>query len=229
MEGPAALERSSTHSRPSLRFPSAGDFRRAHQIGPDARLGRVVQDYLANKRSLHESSRQVRDHHRRGQRHRKRHCMSMRLPLQRRDRGPQQDQRTQPRKRSVPGGGRAIGITMDVTDEAAVDAGVAATIEAFGNVDILVAMPASDRASHRGLPVRRMEEDDCDPSRRRLPTTRAVCGTCTRRPRRQHHLHGSGIRRKVEAQGALRCSEARADRVAKVVAKEARRMACVPT
>ena len=35
-------------------------------------------------------------------------------------------------------GGRAIGIGMDVADEAAVNAGVAATVAAFGRVDILV-------------------------------------------------------------------------------------------
>jgi 3-hydroxybutyrate dehydrogenase len=35
-------------------------------------------------------------------------------------------------------GGRAIGIGMDVADEAAVNAGVAATVAAFGGVDILV-------------------------------------------------------------------------------------------
>ncbi|MET0755231.1 MAG: 3-hydroxybutyrate dehydrogenase, partial [Pseudoxanthomonas sp.] len=36
------------------------------------------------------------------------------------------------------GGGKAIGIAMDVTDEHAVDHGVAAAIHAFGGVDILV-------------------------------------------------------------------------------------------
>jgi len=36
------------------------------------------------------------------------------------------------------GGGRAIGIAMDVADEAAVNAGVAATVAGFGGVDILV-------------------------------------------------------------------------------------------
>ena len=36
------------------------------------------------------------------------------------------------------GGGRALGIAMDVTDEGAVNAGVEATLAAFGNVDILV-------------------------------------------------------------------------------------------
>jgi len=35
-------------------------------------------------------------------------------------------------------GGKALGIAMDVCDEAAVDAGVAATVKAFGGVDILV-------------------------------------------------------------------------------------------
>jgi 3-hydroxybutyrate dehydrogenase len=36
------------------------------------------------------------------------------------------------------GGGKAIGIAMDVTDEEGVKAGVAATVAAFGGVDILV-------------------------------------------------------------------------------------------
>lgn len=36
------------------------------------------------------------------------------------------------------GPGRAIGVAMDVTDEAAVNAGVAKTVETFGRVDILV-------------------------------------------------------------------------------------------
>lgn len=38
----------------------------------------------------------------------------------------------------VGGGGKAIGVKMDVTDEAEVDAGVAAVVKAFGKVDILV-------------------------------------------------------------------------------------------
>lgn len=38
----------------------------------------------------------------------------------------------------VGGGGKAIGVKMDVTDEAEVDAGVAAVVQAFGKVDILV-------------------------------------------------------------------------------------------
>ena len=36
------------------------------------------------------------------------------------------------------GGGRAIGVAMDVANEEAVAAGVAATVAAFGGVDILV-------------------------------------------------------------------------------------------
>src|SRR6476660_7675050 len=36
------------------------------------------------------------------------------------------------------GGGTAIGVAMDVTDERAVNDGVAATVAAFGGVDILV-------------------------------------------------------------------------------------------
>ncbi len=35
-------------------------------------------------------------------------------------------------------GGRAIGIAMDVTDEAAVNKGVAGMVDAFGGVDILI-------------------------------------------------------------------------------------------
>ncbi len=38
----------------------------------------------------------------------------------------------------VAGGGEAIGIAMDVTDEAAVDAGVTSVVAAFGGVDVLV-------------------------------------------------------------------------------------------
>ena len=38
----------------------------------------------------------------------------------------------------VGGGAKAIGVKMDVTDEAEVDAGVAAVVKAFGKVDILV-------------------------------------------------------------------------------------------
>src|SRR5256712_2849797 len=36
------------------------------------------------------------------------------------------------------GGGQALGVAMDVTDEKAVEDGVAAVVEAFGGVDILV-------------------------------------------------------------------------------------------
>jgi len=35
-------------------------------------------------------------------------------------------------------GGRALAVAMDVTDEAAVDRGVAATVEAFGRLDVMV-------------------------------------------------------------------------------------------
>jgi len=37
-----------------------------------------------------------------------------------------------------PGGDRAMGIAMDVTDEAQVDAGVEAVVQRFGGVDVLV-------------------------------------------------------------------------------------------
>jgi 3-hydroxybutyrate dehydrogenase len=36
------------------------------------------------------------------------------------------------------GAGRALGVAMDVTDEAQVEAGMAAAISAFGRIDILV-------------------------------------------------------------------------------------------
>ena len=42
------------------------------------------------------------------------------------------------RPRSARSGGKAIGVAMDVTNEDAVNLGVAATVEAFGGVDILV-------------------------------------------------------------------------------------------
>ena len=38
----------------------------------------------------------------------------------------------------VAAGGKAIGIAVDVTDEAQVDAAVQSTIKAFGNVDVLI-------------------------------------------------------------------------------------------
>ena len=38
----------------------------------------------------------------------------------------------------VKAGGKAIGVAADVTDEAQVEAAVAGTIRAFGNIDILV-------------------------------------------------------------------------------------------
>ena len=41
-------------------------------------------------------------------------------------------------KELVAKGGKALGVKMDVTDEAEVDAGVAAVVKAFGKVDILV-------------------------------------------------------------------------------------------
>ena len=46
-------------------------------------------------------------------------------------------------------GGKAIGVTMDVTSEEAVNAGVAAMVAAFGGVDILVSNAGI------GLPTRR--------------------------------------------------------------------------
>ncbi len=46
--------------------------------------------------------------------------------------------RTPPQPKSGNAAARRIGVAMDVTDEEAVDAGVAATVAAFGGVDILV-------------------------------------------------------------------------------------------
>ena len=44
-------------------------------------------------------------------------------------------------------GARAIGVAVDVTDEAQVDASVQATIKAFGNIDILISNAGIDRKS----------------------------------------------------------------------------------
>jgi 3-hydroxybutyrate dehydrogenase len=46
------------------------------------------------------------------------------------------------------GGGRAIGIAMDVANEDAVNAGVAAAVQAFGGVDILVSNAGIQIVSH---------------------------------------------------------------------------------
>ena len=105
------------------------------------------------------------------------------------------------------GGGQAIGIAMDVTSEDGVNAGVAATVAAFGGVDILVSN-AGIQIVHplEEFTLRRMEEDARDPPRRRvphdprLPAAHVQVGT-----RRQRHLHGlRAFEGSLAAQGAVR-------------------------
>ena len=82
----------------------------------------------------------IRDRHRRGQRHRQgdRACVRAR-GRERRDR------RSQPacgecdrRRDQCTAADKALGVAMDVTNEEAVNGGVAAVVKAFGSVDILV-------------------------------------------------------------------------------------------
>ena len=74
----------------------------------------------------------------------------------------------------MPAASAAIGVAMDVTDEAQVDAGVAKVVEAFGGVDILVSNAGIQIvAAARRVRLRRLEEDAGDPPRRRLPDDRA--------------------------------------------------------
>ena len=76
-------------------------------------------------------------------------------------------------------GGQAMGVAMDVTDERAVSAGVAAVVAAFGGVDVLV--------SNAGIQIWKsfpsLNGKRCWPSTSMalsLPRARA-CHTCTRR------------------------------------------------
>ena len=80
-----------------------------------------------------------------------------------------------------------------------------------------------DRASARGVPLRRMEEDARDPPRRRVPHHQGLPAAHVQvGPRRQHHLHGLGAlarwprsSRRPTSPPSTACSGSR-----KVVAKE---------
>ena len=112
-------------------------------------------------------------------------------------------------------GGVAMAVEMDVTDESQVNEGVAAVVEAWGGVDILV--------SNAGIQiVHPLEEfqpggmapDAGDPSRRRLPHHPRLPAAYVQGRRRQHHLYGLGpFQGGLEAEGPLCHRQARADRV----------------
>ncbi len=122
------------------------------------------------------------------------------------------------RHRSRNQGGRrrqAMGVAMDVTDEAAVERGRRGRRRRVRRRR----RPGQqrrhpDRPSARRVQLRRVEEDDGDPSSTAPSSPRApACRTCTRPARRQHHLHGFGaLQGSVGAEGAVRHRQARADR-----------------
>ena len=110
---------------------------------------------------------------------------------------------------------RAIGIAVDVTDEAQVEACFAKTVALLGQVDILV--------SNAGIQsVAPIEEFDFGKWRQLLAvhldgaflTTRAALRHMSRaRSRGKHHLHGlRALQRGVGAEGALCHGKARPDR-----------------
>ena len=76
-------------------------------------------------------------------------------------------------------GGIAMGVAMDVTDEAQVDAGFAKVKEAYGGVRRAGQQRRHpDRRAGRRVRLRQVEEDAGDPPRRRLPDhPRVRCGT----------------------------------------------------
>ena len=104
-------------------------------------------------------------------------------------------------------GGQAMGVAMDVTDEQAVNDGVAAVVRSFGGVDVLV--------SNAGIQiVHPIEEFSYAEWKKMLAihldgaflTTRACTAAHVQiGSRRQHHLHGLGaFEGSVGAQGAVR-------------------------
>ncbi len=130
-------------------------------------------------------------------------------------------------------GGKAIGVAMDVCNEDAVNLGVAATVEAFGGVDILVSN-AGIQIVHplEAVSVRRLEEDAGDPSRWRLPDDQGLPAAHVQvGPRRQRDLHGLGaLEGGVASSRRLRHGQARADRPGQG-RRQGRRAstACTPT
>jgi 3-hydroxybutyrate dehydrogenase len=120
-------------------------------------------------------------------------------------------------------GGKAIGVAMDVANEEAVHAGVAAVAAAFGGVDILV--------SNAGIQiVHPLEQFPFAEWKKMLAihldgaflTTRACLPHMYKAGRGFRHLHGLGaLQGGLGAQSALRHRQARpASALAKVVAKE---------
>ena len=86
------------------------------------------------------------------------------------------------RRRDRADGGEAIGIAMDVTDEDGGETGIGEAVKGLRHGR----HPGHqrrhpDRQSARGVPLRRLEEDARDPSRRRLPDHEGgAARTCTR-------------------------------------------------
>ena len=112
------------------------------------------------------------------------------------------------------------------------NAGVAEAVEAFGGIDILV--------SNAGIQIVHPLEEFSSPTGRRCwrsistaPSSRPApaCRICTRRARRQRHLHGLGpFEGSLGAEGALRHRQARPDRPGQG-RRQGRRQAqaCAPT
>ena len=115
----------------------------------------------------------------------------------------------------IRGSGRqAMGVAMNVTDEQAVNDGVASVVRAFGGVDILV--------SNAGIQIVHALEDFTYADWKKMLaihvdgaflTTRACLPYMYKSGRGQHHLHGLGtLQGGLGAQGAIRHRQARADR-----------------
>jgi 3-hydroxybutyrate dehydrogenase len=115
-----------------------------------------------------------------------------------------------------PGGKRAIGVAMDVTDEQQVEAGTAKVVEAFGALDILV--------SNAGIQIVAPIVDFgccCRSSRRCLSHGAGSVAPDVQAAKREHHLRGLGaLEGSLRAQGTLRYAKHGLVGLAKVVAKE---------
>ena len=111
------------------------------------------------------------------------------------------------------GAGRALGVGMDVTDEAQVEAGVAKAAEAFGRIDILVSnagiqivAPVHEFEFAKWKQLLAVHLDGAF-----LTTRAALRQMYAPGRRRQHRLHRLGaFEGGVGAEGALRHREARA-------------------
>ncbi len=113
------------------------------------------------------------------------------------------------------GGGKALGVAMDVTDEGQVDAGFAQNCRGPRRRRY-----PGQQCRHPGRPaarsvrVRQVEAAARDPPRWRVPHhPRSPPPNVPPGPRRQHHLHGLGpLQGGLGAQGTLRDRQARPDR-----------------